>query len=607
MNWFEKAKGAFINSLQSPLSKSLYENLSKEYGANIVFIGLSQVGKTTFILRLSGVKQDRISELNTILRACRQVGQSSSSTATIYSRSDRNDFSLRLPGTFYGSLTKKDLKDKLAEVRKKVENREFDPKDRIEISIPNEFFVNTDTANRHIKIIDLPGLEGSNENERIHAAQLAARYLPLASLIFLVQNANNLERLHSIKLPNIYNWKQDPERFIILLSHSISPFSIRDKLERMKSLTRDQYLQFYFDSFSQLPRSLHGNLYPLEAGDSWDQLRKNHKTIAAMTTPILENLFAELEGYIYTAYQRGGNPYAAFLGSANRIESIMQNNKQKTKMVKKELVSRIHEKEKNLAAAKMAIAVCETKLKKCEKQIADLKKESRPSLDLNFSLSFPITPTVVGFHDTILDFEDTCIQKILGIIKETENGIKGVRIDSNVTQNVKKILNDDFKEIKNKLNKYRLDRYYRNITITKDKDLIKVSASEARKKIKSSMENTISYTYSRRKKILVNNQKEILIEKKRLKNHHKETRESLLLVQNKLRCIEEKFATTNKQLQSDFNSAKTILTFLVEHLTKCQNDCRKTILNKKISSPVRFLYLAYLNCLQNEFQTLTSI
>ena len=59
--------------------------------------GPTQVGKTTFILNLIGINENRLDELSNALRGKREKGKSSTVTATLYEKNEDNNFEIIFP------------------------------------------------------------------------------------------------------------------------------------------------------------------------------------------------------------------------------------------------------------------------------------------------------------------------------------------------------------------------------------------------------------------------------------------------------------------------------------------------------------------------------
>ena len=84
--WQKDTQEQILNQLLCKSHK--YKAMGQQDEKLVMVFGKSHSGKTTLILSLMGVEEDKLSELNYILRAETPKGKSSTSTAIIYQKSD---------------------------------------------------------------------------------------------------------------------------------------------------------------------------------------------------------------------------------------------------------------------------------------------------------------------------------------------------------------------------------------------------------------------------------------------------------------------------------------------------------------------------------------
>ena len=90
--WQNKSQEEILDKLllkpkQSRLARTKEEKL-------VVVFGKPQTGKTTLILSLMGVSEEKLADVSKVLRAGTPKGDSSTSTAIIYQRSDDDMFGI---------------------------------------------------------------------------------------------------------------------------------------------------------------------------------------------------------------------------------------------------------------------------------------------------------------------------------------------------------------------------------------------------------------------------------------------------------------------------------------------------------------------------------
>lgn len=89
-NAFNKIKESLLSVRDNPLLR--YDTMRKKY--LVVIYGKSQIGKSTLILNMIGIRDKCFPLVYKTLRAKVPKGNSSTSTAIIYSKSDTEDYGL---------------------------------------------------------------------------------------------------------------------------------------------------------------------------------------------------------------------------------------------------------------------------------------------------------------------------------------------------------------------------------------------------------------------------------------------------------------------------------------------------------------------------------
>ena len=252
--------------------------------------GKSQVGKTTLILNLIGLKDDDCKkEVSEVLRGGIALGNSSTSTAIIYSQSDSDSYGVRIETLEGNNLTTKveycsseGMRQKIKSIRNDVEKNLFSNKEILHIFIPKNYFSSSESENK-ISILDLPGVESRNIQEKAHVDSLMTRYIPLSSVCILTCTANEIQSLEKIELPNNIEWKSLPHKFFVVITRSycagnIKSFFDKPNKERKPKLFLDFLRNEYKKELSKiLGKDFKTKFFLLDMGDSFVSLCKELK------------------------------------------------------------------------------------------------------------------------------------------------------------------------------------------------------------------------------------------------------------------------------------------------------------------------------------------
>lgn len=270
------AENSYINLLRQVDAERLIQphaDISRQI--SVIVYGPTQVGKTSLILTLLGVRDDCFKELNQLLRGGQTLGKASTARTYRYriSRDDAWYFSHKDQGTT--AWSDGGAADIFASLREEVQagRRYFDS---IDVFIPQRFFHPQQRQNG-LLIRDLPGIQAADDNEREYVTQLASQFIRSADVILLTGKADYLGFLKPEELGNdlLADWFWQPHRYKVVLTRTFSNSSIREMLRRVSP---DKcWLQAYlFEQINtlelQLPAEMREHIYPLECGHSWQTL-----------------------------------------------------------------------------------------------------------------------------------------------------------------------------------------------------------------------------------------------------------------------------------------------------------------------------------------------
>lgn len=248
----------------------------------VAIYGDTQIGKTTLILNMIGIKNECLQEVYNTLRADQPMGKSSTSTAVIYSRSAEENLygwalrPLNAPGTSMEYSDDKGIVTALKKIRGEVESGVVDADSILFISIPSRYFED-DAQNDNISIIDLPGDNAKNKNENAHATRLMTKYIPISSVCIIACRANEIVSLSSLEIPNTISWRDMEHRFVLAITRAYSVDNIRHHLIDQSLKDTESIYRYVQEKYTAEIRNYLGinnktEIYPLEVGQSLQML-----------------------------------------------------------------------------------------------------------------------------------------------------------------------------------------------------------------------------------------------------------------------------------------------------------------------------------------------
>lgn len=252
--------------------------------------GPTQVGKTTLILNLLGVKEEAIDDISTFLRGKRDIGQSATVTVTSYRVSSTEDYVLTLPDGEPEVIQTMDvLEDRLSSLRADVEEGRIDALAPVLIALPNSYFEQTDVA---IELLDLPGIESAEEREIQHVERCVNHWIPRSHVCLIVNGAGDLTFLRDIGMSHLKHWYDYPDNFYVVLTRAYSPESVKRRLRDGSIANAEDLRAYYSREIGDILGRPPGTVYPVEIGASLHRLQATEREIAK---GILDELRARIE------------------------------------------------------------------------------------------------------------------------------------------------------------------------------------------------------------------------------------------------------------------------------------------------------------------------
>lgn len=268
------------------LNNQRFYNNSTELTKRIIMFGATQTGKTTVILSLMGVKDNRQNELGEILRGGIAYGKSSTSTTVIYSRSRNEKFAiaygdsknLEIDDSTYQEFDVKEFKDKIGE-QKEANRKNVRPDASAHrttyIFIPDEFFKENSSPN--LQIVDSRGFGERNvridDKNYVSSGEINGfvdALMPFASGVVAVVTVDKIKSLSS-EYNEILRKKAKGQVLVVVThsidrNHSIISETKSSDMRVMADAIKAQYNSIIIDN-GYVDSKFSDRIYPIEVKD----------------------------------------------------------------------------------------------------------------------------------------------------------------------------------------------------------------------------------------------------------------------------------------------------------------------------------------------------
>jgi len=380
-NHEKKARRKYASLLTNPTIKKIFEQgLEGEY--RIVVLGQSGVGKTTLILKLLGAKNSdddkkyNLSVLSTYIRGSTVEGGAGTSTVFRYKISKNTTGCIKLPEGRKEFKKLNDLKSYLGEIRQKVESGKYDHKEPVLVELPCQYFYKKQTNTPWV-ITDLPGIGSNIISEHEYVNDLINAFILNSNVFLIVEKANNIGQLKSLKIPGYGAWQNFGQRCRLVVSHAFSADSFKKKYRDKKSLKTEELLSYYekvLNSEKGLMMEGVNEIFPLDYGDSWENLRKSEKKLFTL----IKEPHEEVEHKLHDSLNRSLNleeEYLTLINLPKIIEKVEKEKKEKMKKLK-ENRAKIEQYEEEVIEFEKKIVSERKEKKKIEKQILSVETKN---------------------------------------------------------------------------------------------------------------------------------------------------------------------------------------------------------------------------------------
>lgn len=274
--WRDLAVNNYIDSLvDDEIKQILRSSLSGTVPVSLY--GKSQVGKTTFLLKLMDIKDECLENIHDILRCGSKSGNAATPTAMIYKRNPGECFKVHYSTHSCEFYSEEDIRCELIELRRKVENQELQQLEEITIEIPERYFNNYVKIN--IQVCDLPGIDSSNEKERLHVEKVLKKFIPISALILVFQIGNDINDVSNLfnndVMSEIYGWKYMADRYRLIITRAYSAESVAAQINNgYLNISKEDIKHFYRIQANNDPSNPNNvpdkvNIFPFELGESF--------------------------------------------------------------------------------------------------------------------------------------------------------------------------------------------------------------------------------------------------------------------------------------------------------------------------------------------------
>jgi GTPase SAR1 family protein len=365
-DWAHKAEKEFKQSLQKlQVDEAIHNDNPSEITIGVY--GPTQVGKSTLILRLLGIRQDSIETVSNWLRGKRTPGHSATVTATEYRLSQDEYFHFFSKETGWKrNLTGPQMEQTLFEIRSDVEAKGQISTDQLVIEISNLYF-DSEIPAHGLNLVDLPGVYSAEAAEQRQVRECVERWLPICEIILLVEDATVINNYVQLEDESVKYWMNETDRFRLVPTHSASLESVQKELS--ENLTIETLKNYYTNElFVSLEGKLETDeissiLYPIEMGRSLETLMNSDQRMYEKVADLMEELLQALRNDLSLQkaeaihYKRLASLYR--LAEEKKKEEI-EENRVKVESVKKHLkkhrnfVRQLRERNKKLDAKNTA-------------------------------------------------------------------------------------------------------------------------------------------------------------------------------------------------------------------------------------------------------------
>lgn len=467
--WAEESFTAFLRKFDAERLIQTANNASKQ--VSVVLYGPAQVGKTSLILTLLGIRDDCFNELNTLLRGEEKLGNASTARTYRYRMAKDNFwyFSNRDHGR--ERLQDDEAKAFFAELREEVEQG-MRNLESVDVFLPRRFFDPAVHNSTQLLIRDLPGTHAANANEQYYVNLLANRYLASADVVLLTGKADALTFLRPEELDNplLNDWHWQRHRYKIVLTRAYSDATLKARIVQQNDdkATLQAFLLAQVNTLDLgLPDDMSELIYPVECGHTWLAITARDDEYARRCRKLRREVLQDL----LTSLCQASNPLARLRTGYALPQIISQQMAAEQALFDVQVAlldKQITHLENDLEIYRQRTSSTAEKLAQLDASLREVERAREDALSQSFSLEvldigYVFTPSLDMFKSKI-DAYRNGFKKLWDDLLDTWE-LPLERVPE--TTNLDKVLN--------RLNGYWFDRYFLDKTREEDRQEIEAA------------------------------------------------------------------------------------------------------------------------------------
>ena len=467
--WAEESFTAFLRKFDAERLIQTANNASKQ--VSVVLYGPAQVGKTSLILTLLGIRDDCFNELNTLLRGEEKLGNAS--TARTYRYRMAKDNFWYFSNRDHGRERLQDYEAKafFAELREEVEQG-MRNLESVDVFLPRRFFDPEVHNSTQLLIRDLPGTHAANANEQYYVNLLANRYLASADVVLLTGKADALTFLRPEELDNplLNDWHWQRHRYKIVLTRAYSDATLKARIVQQNDdkATLQAFLLAQVNTLDLgLPDDMSELIYPVECGHTWLAITARDDEYARRCRKLRREVLQDL----LTSLCQASNPLARLRTGYALPQIISQQMAAEQALFDVQVAlldKQITHLENNLEIYRQRTSSTAEKLAQLDASLREVERAREDALSQSFSLEvldigYVFTPSLDMFKSKI-DAYRNGFKKLWDDLLDTWE-LPLERVPE--TTNLDKVLN--------RLNGYWFDRYFLDKTREEDRQEIEAA------------------------------------------------------------------------------------------------------------------------------------
>lgn len=464
------ARTKFYECLDADI-KGLFKSNEKG-NLNICVFGKSQVGKTTLILKLIGIKDEYINKVSKILRGKREVGKSSTLIPTIYSISEDDCFYISEKKKEYKKCEEEELSDLLSGFRDRSNHGDMNHLDSIHIKLPRRYFEESFKQGAALNMIDLPGVESHDHTEWEAVRYIINKFVPVSNLTLLVDRADQINNFSKLEVPGNEDWRDNPEKFRVVLTRSISNEVVSSAIKAMDTVTYEKYINLFKSEFERNKITVPdlNNIFPLEYGESYEMMAEE---IKEKINPVLQSLYQKLKEQI----EESKNEYNYLMTNVKMYRTVEKIIEKRDK----EFTEKIQTLEKAIESSDKIINQLQKDINKTEERKKELKNDW-DGFTYHFDelkLSHYYFSSLCAYNESSIqdNYKNTkglkeyitkCRDSICRTSEEYMNKLKALNSRLSINNEVLLICSRESSNVLSKLNAYVLETYFRTSSWEED-------------------------------------------------------------------------------------------------------------------------------------------